>query len=514
MAVGTFKTPTTNITSPVTTWERPSDWLAMPTPGTQEVVALLAIYDDTNYTVVQCQGPYTVDWGDGNVINYNTNVQAFKTYAYSAISNSTLTTRGYKQVLVRITPQAGQNLTSVNFGVQHNVYAKNGYGTGWLDIDMRIPNGTPFFNGHTNIVRYGRLERVVIRKLLAGSLMGNMFNNMWNLRVVSLEPNDTTTSGNYTAMFSNCYSLEEVPFFNTLSATTMSNMFYQCHNLKSVPLYNTANVTSMDSMFFQCRNLESIPPFNTSNVTNTNAMFQNCSSLRRVPLLDVKKVTIATSMFNACTALDYVPALDFKLVTNFNSMFNTCSSLRTIDLITTSAATSFNSIFTSCAALEELPALDTRSVTDWNSAFNGCVALWKIPTFNMSAATTVSSTFAGCNALLEIPLMDTSKIITWTSMFNNCLSLRKLPALNMSAGTVFTTFLGNNLTLGKSDTFGARYSHSYTNMALSQVEIVNIFNNLGTAAGAQTITVSGNPGYAALTAAERLIATGKGWTIA
>ena len=51
-------------------------------------------------------------------------------------------------------------------------------------------------------------------------------------------------------------------------------------------------------------------------------------------------------------------------------------------------------------------------------------------------------------------------------------------------------------------------------MCLSQSAIVDIFNGLGTAVGTPTITVSNNPGYAALTAAERLIATNKGFTIA
>ena len=513
MAVGTFNTPTTNITSPVSQWVRPSDWLAMPTPGTQELIGLLAIYDDTNYIAVQCQGAYTVDWGDGTTTNYASNAIASKTYAFSAISASTLTTFGYKQVLVRITPQAGQNLSSVAFNIQHPSLAKV-YATGWLDIDARLPNGSIFLNGHTNIVRYARLERVVLRKIIAGSLMGNMFNNCWGLRSVYIEPNDSSTSGNFNAMFQNCYSLEEAPFMNTISATTMGNMFNQCHNLKSVPLYDTRNVTSMDSIFFQCRNLESIPPFNTSKVTNTNSMFQNCSSLRRVPLLDVTKVTLATSMFNSCTALDYVPALDFKLVTNFNSMFNTCISLRNIDLITTSASTSFNSMFTSCASLEEIPLLDTRSVTDFTNAFNSCVALSKIPQFNTSAATNFTGILGGCNSLLEIPALDTSKVITWTSSFANCISLRRLPALNFSAGTNFGSFLLNNLSLGKSEAYAARFAHSYTNMALSTPAIVEIFTNLGTANGAQTIIVSPNPGYAALTAADRLIATSKGWTIA
>ena len=79
---------------------------------------------------------------------------------------------------------------------------------------------------------------------------------------------------------------------------------------------------------------------------------------------------------------------------------------------------------------------------------------------------------------------------------------------------MINTFIGNNVSIARSNVFGGRFAQSYTNMALSQAEIVNIFNNLGTASGAQAITVTSNPGYAALTAAERLIATNKGWTIA
>ena len=50
-------------------------------------------------------------------------------------------------------------------------------------------------------------------------------------------------------------------------------------------------------------------------------------------------------------------------------------------------------------------------------------------------------------------------------------------------------------------------------MPLGRTELVEIFNNLGTASGAQTIVITNCLGAAALTAPERAIATGKGWTI-
>jgi len=51
-------------------------------------------------------------------------------------------------------------------------------------------------------------------------------------------------------------------------------------------------------------------------------------------------------------------------------------------------------------------------------------------------------------------------------------------------------------------------------MTLSRAAIVSIFTNLGTAVGAQTVTVTGNHGVPDLTAPDLAIATDKGWTVA
>ena len=546
--VGAFRLPAGSTTIPpvgptATPWVRPADWLPMPTIGAQEIIGLLAIYEDSNYIAVQCigasMGGYTVDWGDGTITNYVSNAIASKTYDFSSIPAGTTTSEGFRQVLVRITAQAGQNLTSAAFAVQHpSPYAKNGYSTGWLDFDIQMPLGTVFFNGHTGLVRYTRLQRVIIRDMVISSLLGNLFNSMSNLRVAYIDPTKVWTNSNLTAMFGFCSSLEEAPFFNTINGTNFNSMFSNCTSLKVVPQYNFQNGNTFDSTFYLCRSLTTIPLFNigtaskvmpgmfnectaltsiplinTAQATNMNSMFNGCRSLATIPLLDLSNNTNFNSMFAICQSLTTIPLLNTSKATTMNSMFSQCQSLRRIPLLDTGKSLNFNSMFTVCNALETIPLLNTELGTDFNSMFSGCSALVEVPLLNTGSASTFSAMFNGCSQLEYIPAFNTAKVTIFNNAFNNCLGLRSLPALNFSLGTSFTTFIGGNVSLGRSAAFGATRAHSYTNMALSQPEIVNIFTNLGTASGAQAITVSLNPGRAALTAGEIAIATGKGWTV-
>jgi len=490
MAVGTFKLPIGGggSTPSGNTWTRPADWLAIPTPGTQEVIGLMAVYDDgANYVAIQCTGAYTVDWGDGTITNYNTNVNASKQYTFSSIPSGTTTSKGFRQVLVRITPQAGQNLTSVGFAVQNTTLAKNGFSVGWLDIDVRIPNGSLTFNGQTNIVKYGALEKLTIRSLISGTVMGNLCNNMSNLRSIYIEPSITATTTNFVAMFGFCYALEEAPFMNTGAATNVTNMFASCYSLRVVPNYNLANTTSTATMFESCHSLTTYPAFNMG--TSTNTMFQNCTGLIDAPTLNTSNVTDATGMFSGCYELKSIALFDTIKVTNFTSMFLNCRNLETIPLFNTIAGINFTSFL------------------------QGCGSITSVPLLNTPVATTMTNMFNGCNSLMELPALNTSSVTIVTQMLSNCVNLKQLPAFNLPVCTTFTSWISNISTITKSNVTGATRSHSYTGNSLSQANIVTIFNNLGTASGAQTITVSSNPGRAGLTAAEILIATTKGWTV-
>jgi len=463
MAVGTFKLPISAGTTS-TAWTRPTDWLTMPTPGAQEVIGLMAVYnDDSNYVAIQCTGAYTVDWGDGTTTNYASNAIASYQHTFASLSAGTTTSKGFRQALVRITPQSGQNLTLVSFGVQNATLAKNGFGVGWLEFDIRTPNCLPSFGGSGAIVRYARLEKITIRQMSTASL-ANLFNNLYSLKTVYIEPTETNGSTAANNMFLNCYSLEEVNLFDTSTITNISTMFQNCYNLQSVP------------------------NFVFSASTNVANIFNNCYSLTTVPA--------------------------FTMGTDCTQMFVGCNSLVTVGLMTTTNVTSFSNMFQNCLSLETIPLINTAAGTNFTSMFAGCNSLLEIPLLNTISATNMTGMFNGAQSLMYVPALNTANVTTLSSTFNNCLNLRELPALSLPVCTVFTSWLGANSTLAKSGVINPTRGHSYSGMSLSQANIVTIFNNLGTASGAQTITVSSNPGYAGLTAAERLIATSKNWTIA
>ena len=195
-------------------------------------------------------------------------------------------------------------------------------------------------------------------------------------------------------------------------------------------------------------------------------------------------------------------------------MFNNCYSLETIPLFITSAGTNFSGMFSSCYSLKEIPLINTALGLNFSSMFLNCWSSLKtIPLINTGLGTNFSQMFTNCYSLQFMPLINTASGTNFNQMFFSCNSLQSLPNFNTALGTIFTSILGIS-SLAKGAFQGTRYAISYSGSCLSQSAIVDIFNGLGTAVGTPTITVSNNPGYAGLTAAERLIATNKGWTIA
>ena len=286
-------------------WVRPSDWLPLPSvsDSEQKFVGLHAIFENANFVALSCQGAYTVDWGDGIVENFASGVTAYHEYNYATYdtANTTLCSRGYKQAIVTITPQAGQNLSQFNLGIKHNQSGLlNGYTSGWLDIVLSAPQA---INGGIKLfsllVVHRILEQVNFKNVGFETSMFNMFYGCNSLQSVSLNTTNVTTMD---SMFGDCYSLQSVSL-NTANATSMVGMFYNCFALQSVSL-NTVNVTNMSSMFLYCPSLQSFS-LNTTNVTNMNSMLYGCNSLQSVSL-NTANVTDTGNMFGSCFALQSV----------------------------------------------------------------------------------------------------------------------------------------------------------------------------------------------------------------
>jgi len=540
--------------SPTTPYSRPSDYLSIASiSSSQERVALLVFIsnDDSNFLAFTISGDYSVDWGDGTSGNFSSGAAASKTYDYATYdpSNSTLNSEGFKQAIVIITAQAGQNLTSLNFQTRHpSTNASSHYSQPIAELYISCPNLTTLVLGtassttsvyprsarYVNLINIGnipalnlssmhRLQKVDIGKTSTSlTSMSNAFNGCSSLQIVTIN-SETNTSAvtnmqqmfnacdslvtvpvfntvsvtNMVSMFNNCKSLVTVPLFNTASVTNMSNMFVSCFSLVTVPLFNTTNVTSMNGMFTGCASLVTVPLFNTVNVTTMAGMFSTCYSLGEVPLFNTANVTNMTSMFGFCYNLKEVPLFNTNNVTSMGSMFTSCNSLTTIPLFDTSNVTGMNAMFQNCYSLIKVPLLNTSNVTDMANMFTACYSLKEIPLFNTENVTSMGNFVNSCYSLITFPSLNTSKVISM-SAFGGCYSLVTIPALNASSVTS-SILMSSCFSLASIILTGMRYSVSFSSVApckLSKTALETFFQNLGAAAtgATRTLTLTDNWG--------------------
>jgi len=429
------------------------------------------------------------------VINATTNnFQVTETVGGSAIAlttNGSATLLPYKQAIVVVTPQAGQNLTTFNLNVKHTATNLQTYETGWLDIELSGTNlsASGLTIGGTN-VRFAMCERAAIRSIGSCTNLSNLFNGFRKLRQIIL--GNTAAVTNVFSMFNSCVSLTAAPFFDTAAVNNASQMFVGCSSLTTVPLYNTAVVTNANSMFNGCTSLTTVPLLNLISVNNANEMFVGCRSLISVPLFNFKTTgTISMAgTFAECSSLTTVPLFNTVAVNNTATMFRNCSSLVSVPLFNLAAVTDANQMFISCEALANVPLFNIGAVTNANNFLRNCRSLVTVPLFNTAAVTNAGSMFQGCSSLSSVPALNVSAVSSsgnFGSMFTDCGSLSRIQASNFN------------------------YTFSVANCKLGATELNEIYTNLPTVATTQTITVTGNHGTAGDTPS---IAENKGWTVA
>ena len=451
-------------------YTRPSEWMTLPTvlATDQKFVGLHMVTVDSCFCALSAAGAYTVDWGDGTTQNIATGVTAYHQYDYATLtttstSDATITSFGYKQAIVTVTPQAGQQLTSLNLNVIHNQTGLQQYSSGFVDVAIASPYLIGCFIGATNT-------------------SGTQAITMSDLEIVNIVKSAVL---NFSYCLYGCYSLQSVNAIDMSSCTTATSMFQNCYSLQTVPLFNLGACTTATSMFNGCYSLQAVPLFNLSACTITTSMFSACYSLQTVPLFNLAALITASSMFSNCTSLQTVPLFNLAALITATSMFNNCFSLQTVPL--------FN-----------LAALITAT-----SMFSTCYSLQKVPLFNLAALITATSMFSNCRSLQTVPLFNLGALVTATSMFSGCASLQTVPLFNLGACTTATSMFQNCYSLVKATCSGTKVSIAYSNCMLSATQLNAIYTALATVT-AQTITVTGNWGAATDTPS---IATAKGWTV-
>lgn len=469
------------------TWTRPTDWMAMPTVsvGEQKICILIHAYPNaTNSFALTVAGAYTVDWGDGTApANIATGVLASHAYDYTALSAGTATSDGARQCVATITMQAGQTMTSVTLNSQPTSTTGD-YAHAAREIVMAGASVSTL-----NVSSSSLRSRIYWFTYVGGSSLTTLNSKFVNAAWLKGLTGTAWTSSvtDWVSIFQSCVTLEQVPLLDTGAATSMGSMFSSCVRLRTVPLFNTVNVTTMANMFANANSLTTIPLFNTANLVSMSAMFQNCSSLQSVPALNTVNVTSMNQTFSSCVSLRSFAFSDFSAVTDANSMCTGCTSLTDVPTFTMPNATVVSNMFTNNTSL---PAL-----------------VMSIP-----KATSLSQICQNCASLQSITINNSTLVVNAANAFVQCPALRilsvDLSGVTSSANAAFGL---STTSLSSAVLTGLRFAPtSFASQQLSATALDALYTSLGTASGAQTITVTNNPGIGTDTPS---IATGKGWTV-
>ena len=404
----------------------------------------------------------------------------------------------------------------------------------------------------------------------AATTFASMFSDCRSIKELPIGTWDTGNVTTLESMFNKCNSLDnlDLHLWNVGKVTKLSSTFAACYNLKWLKLtgWETGTLTTVGSLFTDCRSLQEIDVswlVITSACTNIYYLFAGCWSLKKLAIPSTWNVSgisnsnnCGHSVFLNCYSLEEITGIkdwNFQHTNSLTAMFSGCRSLKTVDVSgwNVDKATNLSNMFLNCYSLKELDLSDwdVKNCTTLAGMFQGCWSLKSvgdISEWDTAKVTTLASMFSECYSLQSISDLsdwDVARVTTTASMFSTCASLKEITIKNWTLSLCTTiatmfrycyslekiTFTGWSLpkltSTAPAQFLGDCYSlkdvypsaiplnHSYANdRCLTHESLVRILNSLPSASG-KTLNLSAW-NVARLSAAEKAIATSKGWAIA
>lgn len=506
----------------VVPWVRDASWLSLPNNinGVQKVSILNAVFDtDGEYVAFTCSGNYTVDWGDGTSENFASGIKAEHKYDYSNV-NLNSNKSEYKQAVITITPQSGQNLTSVSLCDYHSVLgASSIYKSTCNFLEVKV-NSSMLTNFRLNYTTSG--VSYYFMPLLESFILGE----------------HSITRFDY--LFKDCTGLENLSFLHTNNIFTYASAFMNCFSLQVMPTLALNVTTSLNNAFNYCRSLVKIQDIILTNTSNDDLVsaFNSCSSLRKINLtINTNSSFSLNSTFSGCSMLEEcnISINGNGTVSDLSVTFSACYSLRSAPYFSTRGCNLFTSMFNACINLIEVPSYNYAGASSLSNMFNGCVSLRTVPNFNTTTSlSTLANMFAGCLALVHgATFTDTTKVTTISGMYNNCsnmtyvpsysfpaivaaantvfgncYSLISVPNINLGNPTSITSILSNMFSL-KRMKMPLKYSFTVAQSKMSATALNEMYTMLPTVTG-KTVTITGSLGASG---DDPSIAVAKGWTV-
>jgi len=423
----------------------------------QKVQLLITLHNtNSNYLSFTCSGNYTVNWGDGTSENFSAGTQANKQYTrsfYNSLSQNVY--ENSKSIIVTITPQTNNNLTSIDLNVRHpSISSSNTRANANIkSLKLSGPAISSFilYKATNSVTTFPNLEEVTWDGPNSITDFSNMFNAITGLRHV--HNIDLSTATNCTSMFAGCTKLRSVPELNTPNLTSTSGMFNGCGCLEKVNIITT-NVTNSQSMFNNCPNLIEVGVLDLRQTTDTLQMFSGCVSLKRIAGLELTtRATLSSAiLFQNCYSLEIIDYLRFHLPNNTDTHFisNFFNNIRIIKkipkLVIVGNLSSTSSMFSN-SGLESITVLEINapngmsytSALGLDTMFSQCTELKKIGKISVKGFSSVSCSnmFNNCQALQEIGELDLPPIRSTNNMFVNCPSLKDLSHITLDCTICF-----------------------------------------------------------------------------
>ena len=475
---------------------RNPDWLPISdnVNGVQKISILYAVENtDSNYVAFSFIGAYTIDWGDGTVTDYASGTTASYKYTYTGNLVGSLT---YEQRIITITPQAGQNLITVQLNKANTMITMNtSYPmvSGILDININVPFATSInlsTGSNTSFARYfnmNRLERCSIGQFSATlTNLSYLFHSCFNLGEVLFGFN-TAQITKWDYCFYNCTKLQVSPIqvFNTTSGITATFMFSGCTSLVTSTL--VFNCNSARDMFSNCYKLYKL---SITFVGNTDFSIQNlCSTC--YSLTDVEIIFSGTGRFTAgsgafgTTSITTVPISDFSKATDCSFMFTNTKIVNAGTINLSNSNVNLSNLFHTCTSLKVgAKFLNSNLVNAITGMYQNCTSLVSTPANSFPAVVSINYLFTGCYSLMNIGSLTFGTLTSNVSVIESCYSLAKT-------------------------TLPLKFTFTVANAKMSATALNDMYTALPTVTG-QTVTVTGNYGTATDTPS---IATAKGWTV-
>ncbi len=257
------------------------------------------------------------------------------------------------------------------------------------------------------------------------------------------------------------------------------------------------------------------PNATTVNFANSNWTYLKLSVLERLRVLAWKSplATWGNQLYASCMKLAVLELPFDQIVTAGSFLRGSGTHFMDMGDISWDALTSANQLFNLAGigkiGNQTFPIATTLAKLHYDN-FN----LVSTGTITASIATSLHSAFINNVRLEYVGDIDVPNLGTIHSMFSGCTMNKRCVILDASNITSTTNAFGST---GQAKSYTEVLLHGITvgfnllNANMQDTEIDAMFTALGTASGAQTITVTGNPGAATC---DTSIATTKGFTVA